>query len=87
MSGYLGAILLNYIGHCSGPIKWVGIGELHGIIVAHQHGWVFECNIGESVRIFEWPTEMGMNLGVILVNHIAYCSGPLKWVGIWVQYW
>jgi hypothetical protein len=58
-----------------------------GIIMAHQNRWVFGCNIGESERVFKWPTEMGMNLGVILVNHMGYCGGSLKWVGIGVQYW
>jgi hypothetical protein len=32
-----------------------------GIVVAHYNGWVFGCNIGESDKVFKWPTEMGVN--------------------------
>jgi hypothetical protein len=39
--------------------------------VAHSNGWVFGHNIGESQRVFKWFTEMGMNLGVTLVNHMG----------------
>jgi hypothetical protein len=28
----------------------------------------FGCIIGESDRLFKWPTKIGWNLGAILVN-------------------
>ena len=49
--------------------------------------WAFGCNIGESDRVFEWRTKVGETLGAMLVNQTVYLSDPLKWVGIWVQYW
>jgi hypothetical protein len=55
--------------------------------VAHWNGCDFGCNICESDRVCKWPTEMGLNLGAILVNQMGYGSGPLKLVGIWVPYW
>jgi hypothetical protein len=55
--------------------------------VAHEDWRVLGCNIGESDRVCKWPTEMGVNLGAILVNWMGYGSGPLKLVGIWVPYW
>jgi hypothetical protein len=30
------------------------------------------CNIGESDTALKWPTEMGTNLGAILVNQRVY---------------
>jgi hypothetical protein len=33
-----------------------------------------------------WPNQMGGLFGGTLVNHVRYVSGPLRWVGYWVQY-
>ena len=42
MGVILDAILVNYGGYLSGPLKWVR----------------FVCNMGESSGVFEWPTKM-----------------------------
>jgi hypothetical protein len=54
--------------------------------VAHSYRCDSECNIGESGGVFEWATQMGAILGVILVNCVGYLSGPLQWVRFWLQY-
>jgi hypothetical protein len=57
--------------------------------VAHSYRCDSGCNIGESGGVFEWATQMGAILGVILVN-----CGVFKWpttmgeilVAIWVNW-
>jgi hypothetical protein len=43
--------------------------------VAHCNGYEFGCNVGESDDVLQWPTEMGGDLGAILVNQMGYHSG------------
>ena len=58
------------------------MGELSNY-VAQSNGCDFGCYIGALWGVFKRPAKIRAILGTILVNHVWYLSGPLKWV----QYW
>jgi hypothetical protein len=48
--------------------------------VAHSNQWDVGYSIGKLGVVFKWPTKIGVILGAILVNWVAYLSGPLDWM-------
>ena len=60
------------------------MGELSGVIMWHnQMGVILDAILVNYGGVFKRPAEIREILGTILVNHVWYLSGPLKWV----QYW
>jgi len=46
--------------------------------VAHSSGGDFWCNMGESGRVFKWPTQVVDIFDVILANLVGYLNGQPK---------